>query len=77
MACLVGASPARLPATMALNWLCGLCSTNPRFLVTTQVASPSFTRLTANSLSSSMYAYLDIFMRVSSYVTSILATLGR
>lgn len=70
-------APLSLPAAAALTQLRKVCSTRPNSFATPARDWPSFTRLTASSLNSSVYACFGIFILLPSKVTSSYVTLGR
>jgi hypothetical protein len=61
-----------VPASNAFTQLRRLCSTHPISLAAAATLLPSFTRLTARSLSSAVYSYFGIFYIIVSTVTDSL-----
>jgi hypothetical protein len=70
-------APASLPASAALTQLRSVWSLKPSSFAVAGIDSPAFTRFTASSLNSVVYALPDIFISCPSKVTSILRYLWK
>ena len=70
-------APFNLPALAALTQLRSVWSLMPSSCAVAVIGSPAFTRLTARSLNSAVYALREIFISCPSKVTSILRHLWK
>ena len=65
-------APVSLPTAAALTQFRHVCSTRPNSLAAAPAVSPSFTRVTASSLNSVVYACFGIFILSPLMVTAII-----